>query len=99
MPHFLVIAVLVLAAWTLLSVPLGLLIGRRLRQVNSAPLPSGCAYDGGRAPLPPPAAGPGAPVPGCTARPCRAVWSPAGRVRPCRQPRGAGGGKGHGVSL
>ncbi|MYS19125.1 hypothetical protein GA0115240_10531, partial [Streptomyces sp. DvalAA-14] len=73
MPNFLVVAALVLAAWTLLSVPLGVLVGRRLRHANSAPLPPGCAYRAGT-PQPPAAdRAPGSAVSGCTARPCRAA--------------------------
>lgn len=44
MPHFLVVAALVLAAWALLSLPLGVLVGRRLKRVDSRALPAGCAF-------------------------------------------------------
>ncbi|WP_329128717.1 hypothetical protein OG552_00970 [Streptomyces sp. NBC_01476] len=95
MPHFLVVAALVLAAWTLLSLPLGVLIGRRLRHVNATALPPGCAYADARADAPADAptaaaARPGSHVPGCTARPCRAVQPVAGHIRPCTQPKPAG---------
>jgi hypothetical protein len=33
MAHFLVVAAIVLGAWTLLALPLGMLVGRRLRRV------------------------------------------------------------------
>jgi hypothetical protein len=89
MPHFLVVAAIVLVAWTLLSLPLGVLIGRRLRRVGSASLPVGCAYREGTAPRPERPTAPGA-VPGCTARPCRAVTAPSGRVRPCAEPKAPG---------
>src|SRR5882757_9024181 len=44
MPHFLLVAALVLAAWAVLSVPLGVLVGRRLKHVNPRTLPAGCAF-------------------------------------------------------
>ncbi|MFC4031836.1 hypothetical protein ACFO3J_10130 [Streptomyces polygonati] len=73
MPHFLAVAGLVLVAWTLLSLPLGVLVGRRLRHANPAALPPGCAYRGGGPGLPAADRGPASTVPGCTARPCRAA--------------------------
>jgi len=44
MPHFLVVAALVLGAWAVLSLPLGVLVGRRLKHVNPLALPAGCAF-------------------------------------------------------
>ncbi|MDX6356812.1 MAG: hypothetical protein QOF98_3715 [Streptomyces sp.] len=98
MPHFLVVAALVLAAWAMLSLPLGVLVGRRLKHVNPRALPAGCAFrtaaEGGPAVLGPAGAEPSVPdgssagaVPGCTAQPCRASPRPAAGARSCAGPR------------
>jgi hypothetical protein len=94
MPHFFVIAALVLVDCTLLCFPLGVFIGRRLRRVNSTPLPPGCAYLTGRAEVSAPGGGPASGVPGCTARPCRTM----GTVT-CATPRkGSAARTGHGLN-
>jgi hypothetical protein len=40
MTHLLTVAALVLAAWTVLALPLGILVGRRLRRVRPATSPT-----------------------------------------------------------
>lgn len=105
MPHFLVVAALVLAAWALLSLPLGVLVGRRLKHVNPQALPAGCAFratpEGGpgvmglagaesSVPDGPSARG----LPGCTAQPCGANLRPAAGGRSCAGP--AAGQRGFG---
>lgn len=40
MTHLLAVGVLVLAAWTVLGLPLGVLVGRRLRRVRPSTSPN-----------------------------------------------------------
>jgi hypothetical protein len=98
MPHFLVVAALVLGAWAVLSLPLGVLVGRRLKHVNPQALPAGCAFrtaaESGPGVTGPSGAGPSVPdgssahgLPGCTAQPCRASLRPAAGGRSCAGPR------------